>query len=119
MFWIIVAYILLTGGAIYIGHDEGIFDTDNIFEFCIRVIFLLTIGWFIALFTAVGGILLAVGLTVGKQTIGIQFAQSERFFALSWAGRWIGRQLKRLIPKRKEKEVETCTNDSQSDPERF
>lgn len=117
MFWIIVAYIVLTGGAIFLGHEEGMFDTDNMFEFCIRVIFLLTIGWFVALMTIVGGILFGIGLTIGEQTMCLQFDQSERFFALSWAGRWAGRQLKRLIPKRKEKEVETCTSDSQSDPE--
>lgn len=116
MFWYIVAYIILTCIAIWFGKDEDIFESNGI-EFFTRMVFLLTIGWLVALLTGIGALLAGAGLALGEQTMGVQFKQDEDLFVIPWAVRWLGRQLKRLIPKRKEKEVESCTSDSQSDQE--
>ncbi len=116
MFWYIVAYIILTCIAIWFGKDENIFESNGI-EFFTRMFFLLTIGWLVALLGGIGVLLAAAGMHLGEQTMGVQLKQSGRLFVIPWAMRWLGRQLKRLIPKRKKKEVEVCTSNSQNEQE--
>lgn len=118
MFWYIVGYLVLTCIAIWFGKDEDIFESDGV-EFFIRMFFLLTIGWLAALLSVIGMILLGAGMHLGEQTMGVQLRQPESFFVIPWTAKWIGRQLKKLIPKRKKKEeAEVCLNDSQTEQEK-
>lgn len=117
MFWYIVGYIVLTSIAIWYGKDEDIFESDGV-EFFIRVFFLLTIGWLVALLSGIGALLLGAGMCLGDQTMGVQLEQDENLYVMPWTAKWIGRQLKKLIPKRKKKEeVEVCLNDSLNEQE--
>lgn len=114
----ILAYIALTGLAIYFGKDEGVFDTDSDIDFAIRMLFLLTIGWLIALLIAIGAGLVWVGATMCEQFLMFRMKPYEGDFSiLHWIGRNIKHIVMRIIPKRKKKDkVEACQNQtSQND----
>lgn len=118
MFWYIVGYIVLTSIAIWFGKDEDIFESDGV-EFFTRMFFLLTVGWLVALLVGIGALMAGAGMYMGEQTMGVQLKQTQRLFVIPWAIRWLGIQLKKLIPRRKKKEeVEACLKDSQNDQEK-
>jgi len=120
MWLCILAYIVLTGLAIYYAEDEGVFKYDSIWEFSIRMFFLLTIGWLFAICGLIGGCLCWFALIVGEQTIGVQLHQEygERFFFIPWAGKKAGRFIKKLFTRKKKVETEPCMNDSQTEQEK-
>lgn len=114
----ILAYIALTGLAIYFGKDEGVFDTDSDIDFAIRMLFLLTIGWLIALLIAIGSCLVWVGMATADQFLMFRMKPYQGDFSiLHWIGRNIKHMVVKIIPKRKKKDkVEACSNQtSQND----
>ena len=115
MLFYIIAYVVLTGAAIYYAEDESIFSTKNVSEFVIRIFFLLTVGWLFALCGIVGGALLWFAFTFGEQTIGVDFDPQERLFVIPWAAKKVWGFKDKLFFKIK-KDEEPCTNDSQTEP---
>lgn len=111
MFWI-VAYIVLTVIAIYFANVEGVFTSvDSVMVKFTRIVFLLLIGWLIVLLMGIGAIVVGIGLYVAGQTVGYRLDYD--FYIIDW----IGRQIKKIIPKRKKKEeADTCSKNSPKDP---
>ena len=87
MFFCIIAYIVLTGVATFAVIDENLLKSNNTFEFATRIFFLITIGWFCALLSLIGALLLGGGLWFGEQTVGIEFSEQERLFVIPWAAK--------------------------------
>jgi len=105
MFWIIIAYLILTGIAIYFSSDEGVFDGDGIIETIIRISSLMLIGWLIILLIGIGVAIASAGMFLADSFLKYDHDNiSGDFSLIHWLGREFKILAKLIIPKRKKKE---------------
>jgi hypothetical protein len=115
----IIAYLLLTGLAIYFSQDEGVFDGVGFMQSFVRISSLMLIGWLVALLIAIGATVGYAGVFLADNFLKYRSEPFEgQFSLLHWVGREIKILLKLIIPKRKKKEeAESCPTDANSQTE--
>jgi hypothetical protein len=113
----IIAYVVLTGLAIYFSQDEGVFDGNSFTESFIRILSLMLIGWLVALLIGIGATVGYAGVFLAENFLKYDSEPYEgKFSLLHWFGRELKILAKLIIPKRKKKEeAETCPTESQTD----
>jgi hypothetical protein len=120
MLWIlIIAYLILTGLAVYFSQDEGVFDGFGFAQTCIRITSLMLIGWLVALLIAIGVSIGAAGVFLAENFLKYKSNPEGDFSLLHWFGKELKILAKLIIPRRKKKEkkeeAEACPKDSQEE----